>query len=526
MFVFPLMLMILSFKKTWVYTAIFILFLTAIFVSFSRGALLLTIGYLLFTLNSHIIHKKLRFLFTTGIIVTVFLMTLFFVISMLPEPIRTTLPLSSSIKDQIIKSTPLNEPRIYAWRQAIQGFTTHPIIGTGPGTYIFTSKRFQVPLLSAATYAHSYPLQLLSEQGVLGMIPFVLLCIVVGKWLIHLRRLEQNKKTNLPSSLTIGLIDGVLLVCVHSVIDYNLDYLSIWVIIWAVSGMLISKMNPKKNSCYPLLIVLSIPLFLYSASSILGNKLWNVQDTNTKGFYFTSFNVNRAQQHIQNIRFYNRPIPPFDLKLIQLFHRDSPPIQFALAELKETSFDEPIVTSLYKQAIAGEPFNGFYVAKYMQYLLQKNNKQEVSQVYEQLVKNAYALQQKQYPSDISLQDPVFIDSYTPEFAKLLEKGALLHEIVAKSLYFLGLSQLETNTEATNKLWLMAETISPGWSLFYIERASYALYVEKNEAKAKEILLACEKIYSPSKACTEVLSTFPNLPLPGAYKDAIRAIPRY
>jgi len=404
------------------------------------------------------------------------------------------------------------------------------MVGTGPGTYIFTSKKFQEPLLAAASYTHSFPLQLLSEQGALGTIPFFLLWYILGKQLLRLRGMEEKKKQDFFSSVTIGLIDGVILISLHSVIDFNLDYLSIWVILWAVSGMLVGRSTVAektiKKSGYLLLIILCIPLMLYGTSSLVGNKLWNVRDTNTKGFYFTSFNASRAQQHIQNIRFNNRPIPPLDRTLIQLFHRDSPPIQFALAELKETSFDAQTLHTLYTNAIAGEPFNGFYVGKYMEYLLQKQQKDEAVRVYEQLVRNAYRLQGQQYPSGVSLQDPKLTSSYTPEFAKLLEKGWLLHESIAKSLYFLGLFQLETSPETTNKLWLMAQNISPGWSYFHIERASYALYVEKNEAKAKEILLSCEKIYSPAKACSEILTTFPNLPLPGAFQDAIRAIPKY
>src|SRR5581483_272134 len=58
------------------------------------------------------------------------------------------------------------------WKEGWQGFTHHPLLGTGAGSFEFTNLRYRSTNVDQATEPHDLPVQFLSETGVVGFVLF------------------------------------------------------------------------------------------------------------------------------------------------------------------------------------------------------------------------------------------------------------------------------------------------------------------------------------------------------------------
>ena len=112
-----------------------------------------------------------------------------------------------------------------AWRS----FQTNPIIGTGPGEFLYAARSLRQPTASGdPMYAHNDWLQLLSEYGWIGFsLALVSLFLLIGNGIARfhsglLSRLKDGQKPlSNESALAIGCVSCVILFASHSVVDFN-----------------------------------------------------------------------------------------------------------------------------------------------------------------------------------------------------------------------------------------------------------------------------------------------------------------
>lgn len=127
-----------------------------------------------------------------------------------------------------ISSDPSNVERINRWNSAIRMFKEKPIVGWGPGTYMFQYAPFQKPnektIISTNSgnrgNAHSEYLGPLSESGLPGTITFVLIIIVtIVTGLRVYFRAKQYEVRLIALSVMLGLITYYL----HGFLNNFLD---------------------------------------------------------------------------------------------------------------------------------------------------------------------------------------------------------------------------------------------------------------------------------------------------------------
>ena len=119
-----------------------------------------------------------------------------------------------------------NELRFDYVRQAIIGFSHSPIFGTGLDTFRYVSKMYQDEPFNWSWYTHNHYLQLFTETGFFGGLLFFVLIMTL---LISVFR-KVNHQSSIINHQFHGLLIAVLASTINSLVDYNWQFLSIFLI--------------------------------------------------------------------------------------------------------------------------------------------------------------------------------------------------------------------------------------------------------------------------------------------------------
>jgi len=121
------------------------------------------------------------------------------------------------------------------WQEAWKAWRANPADGTGAGTFELIHRKFRVDG-TVATEPHNLPLQFLSETGVVGFILFLGLVLAgTGAVVEALRRLEGEDRLA-AAALAVILFAYV----VHSVVDFDWDFVAVTAPALAVLGVLLA----------------------------------------------------------------------------------------------------------------------------------------------------------------------------------------------------------------------------------------------------------------------------------------------
>ena len=155
-----------------------------------------------------------------------------------------------------IKTDDSNLERINRWSSALRMFEERPLVGWGPGTYMFQYAPFQKQseksLIStnAGTNgnAHSEYLGPLSEQGVLGIVWVIALLYMVFNTGF---RVVYNAKDKAQKTLAVLLITGLTTYFVHGFLNNFLDTDKLSVPFWGFIAALVYLDIKQKEDVLP-----------------------------------------------------------------------------------------------------------------------------------------------------------------------------------------------------------------------------------------------------------------------------------
>ncbi len=119
-------------------------------------------------------------------------------------------------------------------------FRAHPAGGTGARTFEIARKRYRDDAANV-TEPHSLPLQLLSDTGLPALLLGITLVVGLGLGLrATVRRLEPGER-----AAAVGLVALPLAFGLHSLVDYDLDFLAVAAPTALVSGALLAAGRPS-----------------------------------------------------------------------------------------------------------------------------------------------------------------------------------------------------------------------------------------------------------------------------------------
>lgn len=221
-----------NYSRSWkiVFIAVFALFTVALILSYTRAAWVSLIG----ALGVYII-MRLRIKFMTVMsLAVVFLVALGLSWETIVMKLEQNRQDSSAEFTEHIQSITnistdaSNLERLNRWSSAWRMFKERPFVGWGPGTYMFQYAPFQLSSEKTristnagdAGNAHSEYIGPLSEQGVFGMVSFLIIVIaVLYRAIILYPKLKDPEHQLYLMSLLLGLITYLI----HGILNNFLD---------------------------------------------------------------------------------------------------------------------------------------------------------------------------------------------------------------------------------------------------------------------------------------------------------------
>ena len=210
----------------WLLIGSICIFLAAIYLTYTRAAYV----SLILAIGAYIILKLRLMKMAIGVAMIVGLLGIIYVstnnkyLDFAPDYSKT---ITHNKFDNLLEATAKGEDistmeRVYRWVAGFQMVSDKPWMGFGPGNFYEFYKPYTVN--SFETYVsdnpehsgvHSYYLMTAIEQGVFGLILFLVLCfyaLLLGERVYHQSTSEANKRLVLMSTLSLVIIDALLLI--------------------------------------------------------------------------------------------------------------------------------------------------------------------------------------------------------------------------------------------------------------------------------------------------------------------------
>ncbi len=429
-----------------------------------------------------------RALGIVGVLVCVF--TLALLSLRLPAENTTLLSLG-----RISKKTSLAESRVKYWIQASDAIVQKPLLGWGPGSFALVSKRFQRAPDSYSWFAHSFPIQILSELGILGFLAMSLIIIkILLRPLIGLWRTRDFNDHRLSLSL------GLLLVFLYSCVEINLDFTVVWVLFWILLGVVNQKTLSTENKQSYVSVSLFSPMFfigLFCLSSVLGTafqfkqkgSVWSAlsmpYDEKTVGKYLDT--LGEKQPYKKNVNTY-----------LQAFHLYNPDIlsKLAVSEKSPAEYNRHM-----RKAIEADPQNRLLLERYITTTLNSKRSEDLLYVITVMIETI-SIHKK--------EDRIFIENHWKDISSCFNEDALIWDdspnmdtYQAKSIYYASLCLVKnSNKKDAKKLMQIAVDSLPSWSTIYIDYASLLLWSENNQNTAKQVIQLCKENPNARGHCSQ------------------------
>ncbi|MBI3577085.1 O-antigen ligase family protein [Candidatus Gottesmanbacteria bacterium] len=489
--------------------------LVGFFLTFARGAwLLFALFVFLIFLRRPLKGSKALFL-PTGAALALALGILFFLRGLSSTNLGRQLP--SWLSRQTQKPPIVSDARLRYWKQAIEALGERPWFGSGPGTFYLQSRRLQEAPNSYSWFAHSFPLQTLVEVGVIGAVP-LLLFVIGSVWFIY----KKIPRTQSHGFIYQSFLWGVVLVLAQSLFDFNLDYLYLWLLLWATLGGLSGSVCKKENGgplFWEIRPVFVGFLLLYYGSWVASRLLFATGDLR-RAFLVAPHQRETALAFLSEQKTNRNALSPTEKNLITYFYQKDPDVLLASAPLVNT----PLAIDRYTASFSLDPKPADALQQrrsYLEFLMQQNKPEKIALELRVLARATLPLPFAEQITNIPLYDPSLASSYRGDIVGLLFSTPKKQRAFSKVFYSLGLEAMNKNPAITKQLWKLALDISPQWSYFHIELASLEAYVFQKDAASSRVLHDCMRHLFPRDHCRRYLQS--PLPRPGFFKKDILLI---
>ncbi len=395
--------------------------------------------------------------------------------------------------------------RVEYWRQAWTGFLSRPLVGRGPGTFSLISLKHQRAPLHSSWFAHSQPLQVLAETGLIGIAAYAYFVAA------HLFTWYRTRRVIAENPNLVALAMGTGLVFLYGLFDFVLDYFLVWLLFCSVAGLVtaagrqVRRERTGRVSVLP--YVLALFYLLWTASYTV-RFFFNRPEL---PFLIAPFDAPQALLYIEDTSIVKEP---HQIDAAVFFHRSNAQILLAASEYA-TAMGYADGERYVRLAAYADPQNMDLVKRHLTYVV-KNFADPAGRDFLRLLDAA--LPPRFHPQvDELYWHPKVIGAALKRLFE--ESPPRLSNGYASLLYLIGYEAIGTTPELTRWLWTLARDLKPDYAPFHIELARYYQRVELDDAKAQGVLRSCAAITSAAAQCRRFMHT--GLLPPGDFYDSLR-----
>ena len=142
------------------------------------------------------------------------------------------------------------------WTEEWSAFTSHPLDGTGAGTFQLTDLRLRRSPLTTEE-PHNTPLQLLGETGIVGFLLYAGAAAAAALGIVRARRRASGGELAAVTALGVGLAAFL----VHTVVDMDWNYVATVGPLLLVAGAVVGRRAPvqaEARARHPLLAIAGV----------------------------------------------------------------------------------------------------------------------------------------------------------------------------------------------------------------------------------------------------------------------------
>jgi O-antigen ligase len=494
--------------------------LVGFFLTFARGAWMLFGLFFLIVLLRRPPKEKRALLLPSAAAAGVALVGLMVLQVFSSTPWGRQLP--GWISRQTKKPPIVSDVRIGYWKQAVDAIGERPWFGSGPGTFYLQSRRLQEAPNSYSWFAHSFPLEQFVEVGVVGAIP-LLLFVIASMWWIY----KKTSRDSAHGPLCRPLWWGAVLVLAQSLFDFNLNYLYLWLLLWATLGILSGatrkiESNERRKLRWTRVFHWGLVgfLFFYYGSWIVSKLFISAGNNSTKAFLVAPYQRETTLAFLAKQKAAGSQLSSVEKNLIMYFYQKDPDALLATAPL----LDVPTAVRLYTTSFALDPNPPDILQRhraYLEFLIEHNKPEKIGPELRALVRASLPSFFAEQSDSIPLDDLSLVFSYRKETIGLLYSTLNRQSGFSKLFYFIGLEVVDKHPVLTKRLWTLARDFSPQWSYFHIELASLENHIFQSNQGSLEALGVCMDHVDAGPHCSRYLKF--SLPMPGYFKKDIFSI---
>ncbi|MBI4062660.1 O-antigen ligase family protein [Candidatus Gottesmanbacteria bacterium] len=512
--IFPLVIAKIQHKPSKLSWFLFVFYVVGMVFTFARGAWILLILYLLYIFLGSVKGGPSRYksivLITATLFIVIFVGISFYSMRFPQSKVSNF----GWFSRQLVKPALTKDNRLKYWKQAAVAIGERPWFGSGPGTFYLQSKRLQDAPSSFSWFAHSFPLQTTVETGVAGLLIFAVLFYFLFRGI----------------QAAPPLLLGIILALAYSFYEFTLDYTVMWLLVWAILGVLVKNddwvTGRSRNNELVNATALAV-VALYYLTSIGSAMALAIINNSELAFRIAPYNTETTREYVKEAQ----KLQNIDeLRPAIWFHRRNPEVIFAQAQVEEDLGNLQTAAVMYKDAIVLDPYGFDYYDAYFRLLLET---EKSTSFVKELLFYSWRLLPTNVQSLLRDAEAVELIEVRPleleEFYRVTSGNRSLVGYLARVYYFLGLDVLSSSRDAARIFWTISKEIDPMFSFYHVELASFHKYILDDVDRAKTILKDCMSFIVPRQHCEDIAkseryNSSLDLPSVGFYRDVIRKQP--
>lgn len=256
----------------------------------------------------------------------------------------------------------------------------------------------------------------------------------------------------------------------------------------------------------PALVALTI-LALFYVSSI-GSTMASVAGNQKLAFYVAPYIATTTKNYLELAARDNEKLSSIEERIILGFHKKNPEVLTLLTQHELVKELDPQNEDYQKTRMEFYLFHkeyGLFFEEYKSILLRKSNNQTYGLLDGIIISS----------QDVSSKNYELLGSQ-------LKTNRYSSDELAKNLFLLGFSLVDTKPLIAKRLFIFARDLAPTWSYFHLALSSYYHYYEDHKELAQEALKNCLRFEYAGGHCADVMAL--SIPSLNEIKDYVLTMP--